>query len=133
MPTYKLPKFRDKLLKPITINEYTIKHLFSFVIEVEEFDPYLTMASFDIKSLFTNISLTETIDLCVENLYRNQTHLDSLSKSSFRKLLEMTMHESFFIFDKKYYKQRDGVFMGSPLGPTLANSFMCHFENIWSF
>ena len=21
--------------------------------------------------------------------------------------------------------------MGSPLGPTLANVFMCHFENIW--
>ena len=21
--------------------------------------------------------------------------------------------------------------MGSPLGPTLANAFMCHFENIW--
>ena len=25
----------------------------------------------------------------------------------------------------------DGVAMGSPLGPTLANVFMCHFENIW--
>ena len=21
--------------------------------------------------------------------------------------------------------------MGSPLGPTLANAFICHFENIW--
>ena len=21
--------------------------------------------------------------------------------------------------------------MGFPLGPTLANAFMCHFENIW--
>ena len=21
--------------------------------------------------------------------------------------------------------------MDSPLGPTLANAFMCHFENIW--
>ena len=39
----------------------------------------------------------------------------------------MTMYESFFIFDLKYYKQCDGV----PLGPTLANVFMCHFENIW--
>ena len=41
------------------------------------------------------------------------------------------MFESFFIFDGKFYEQCDGVAMGSPLGPTLANVFMCHFENIW--
>ena len=27
--------------------------------------------------------------------------------------------------------QCDGIRMGSPLEPTLANVFMCHFENIW--
>ena len=37
----------------------------------------------------------------------------------------------FFIFDGKFYEQCDGVAMGSPLGPTLANVFMCHFENSW--
>ena len=40
------------------------------------------------------------------------------------------MFESFFIFDGKFYKQCDDVAMGSPLEPTLANIFMCHFENI---
>ena len=89
------------------------------------------MASFDIKSLFTNIPIKETIGLCVENLYRTQTHIDSLPQRSFRRLLEMTMYESFFNFDQKYYKQCDGVAMGSPLGPTLANLFMFHFEKIW--
>ena len=89
------------------------------------------MASFDIKSLFTNISLTETLNLCVQNLYRNQTHVNNLTKSSFYKLLKITMFESFFIFDEKLYEQCDDVAMGSPLGPTLANVFMCHFENIW--
>ena len=43
----------------------------------------------------------------------------------------MTMFESFFKFDGKFYEQCDGVAMGSLLGPTLANVFMCHFENIW--
>ena len=32
------------------------------------------------------------------------------------------MFES-FIFDGKFYEQCDGVAMGSPLGPTLANVF----------
>ena len=40
------------------------------------------------------------------------------------------MFESFFIFDGTFYEQCDGIAMGSPLGPTLANAFMCHFENI---
>ena len=41
------------------------------------------------------------------------------------------MFESFFIFDGKFYEQCDCVAMGSPLGPTLANAFMSHFENMW--
>ena len=58
-------------------------------------------------------------------------HTDSLSKSSFRKLLEMAMYESFFLFDQKYYKQCDDVAMVSPLAPTLVNVFMCYFEKTW--
>ena len=46
------------------------------------------------------------------------------------KLLETIKNESFFIFDQKYYKQCDGVAMGSPLGSTLANVFVCHFDKI---
>ena len=88
------------------------------------------MASFDIKSLFTNIPLTETLNLCVQNLYRNQTHVGNLTQSSFYSLLKITMFESFFKFDRKFYEQCDGVAVGSPLGLTIANVFMCHFENI---
>ena len=89
----------------------------SFAKEVDEFDPNLVTAIFYVKSLFTNIPLIETIALCFENLYRNQTHMGSLSKSYFCRLLKMTIFESFSIFDQRYYKQCDGVAMGSPLGP----------------
>lgn len=40
-PTYKLAKFCNKLLKPITTHEYTTKDSLSFVKQVEEFDPNL--------------------------------------------------------------------------------------------
>ena len=31
----------------------------------------------------------------------------------------------------KYYTQCDGVAIGSPLGPTLANIFLRYWEDIW--
>ena len=39
--------------------------------------------------------------------------------------------DSYFLFNGKIYNQVDGVAMGSPLGPTLANAFMCHMERKW--
>ena len=36
-----------------------------------------------------------------------------------------------FILNKSLYFQCDGVAMGSPLGPTLANVFMCFHEATW--
>ena len=89
------------------------------------------MTSFDIKSLLTNIPLTEMLNLCVQNLYQNQTRVGNLTKSSFYSLLKITMSETYFILDGKFYEQCDGVAMFSSLGPTLSNVFMCYFENIW--
>ena len=45
-------------------------------------------------------------------------------------LLVFATRRSHFVFDGQYYDQVDGVAMGSPLGPVLANIFMCHFEEI---
>ena len=130
-PTYKLAKFLVPILEPLTTNEYTIKDSFAFAEELQSFDSKLVMASFDVESLFTNIPLQETIDLCVENLFQDRTHVDNLSKVSFRELLTRTMSESLISFDQQFYKQHDGVAMGSPLGPTLANVFLCYHEKNW--
>ena len=130
-PTYKLAKFLVPMLEPLTTNEYTIKDSFTFAKELQSFDSKLGMASFDIESLFTNIPLQETIDLCVENLFQDRTHVDNLSKDSFRELLTRTMSESLILFDQEFYKQHDGVAMGFPLGPTLGNVFLCYHEKIW--
>ena len=49
----------------------------------------------------------------------------------FKELLSLVTNESYFIFNAKLYKQVDGVAMGSPLGPMLANAFLVHFEKNW--
>ena len=89
------------------------------------------MGIFNIESLFTNIPLKETIDLCVDILFSNTTNVDGITKDYFHELLSINMSKSLVLFDGEIYKQIDGVAMGSPLGPTLANIFLCFHEQIW--
>ena len=49
----------------------------------------------------------------------------------FRALLSLACKNTHFLFNKVLYKQIDGVSMGSPLGPTLANFFLTFNEKKW--
>ena len=81
--------------------------------------------------MFNNISLDEVIDICVHNLFSDTDLIHNLDKNDLRELLTLASYESFLIFDEVLYRQIDGVVMGSPLGPVLANAFLCHFEKKW--
>ena len=69
---YNAAKYLVKMLNPLTTNEYTVKDSFTFVNELKNLnvDKNMTMASFDVTSLFTNIPLTETSDIISENCFR---------------------------------------------------------------
>ena len=132
-PCFKLAKFLVPILNPYTVNDYTVKDSEHFVRDITALDNanFYYMASFDIENLFTNIPLNETIDICVSLLFENCTHVIGLTSSLFRTLVELSVLNSFFIFDKKFYKQIEGLGMGLPLGPTFANIFMCFHEKRW--
>ena len=89
------------------------------------------MASFDVKSLFTQIPLDETIDICLEELFINTEVVNGFTRSQLRELLFLATKECYFLFNNTLYKQIDGVSMGSCLGPSLANIFMCYMERKW--
>ena len=128
-PTYKLAKFLVLMLEPLATNEYTVKDSFLFAEELQRFDSKLVMASFDIESLFTNIPLQKTIGLCVE-IYLKIGLMLIICQKTFCELVTRTMSESLILFDQEFYKQHDGVTMGSPLGPTITNVFLCYHEKI---
>ena len=69
------------MLEPIKTDEYTIKDSLIYAAELQRFDSKLVMGSFDEESLFTNIPLQEAIDLCVENLLKDKTHIDNFWKT----------------------------------------------------
>ena len=89
------------------------------------------MASFDIESLFTNVPLDETTSIIVNKLVEGDYNIMGLDKRRLTKLLDISTSESVFIFNNKLYSQIDGVSMGSCLGPSYANAFLCYYENIW--
>ena len=89
------------------------------------------MASLDVESLFTNIRLEETINISCDSIFAKEAKINNFSRSDFEKLLRMALQNNFFNFDSKICKQTDGVAMGSPLGPSLANVFLCFHEQVW--
>ena len=89
------------------------------------------MASLDVDSLFTNIPLDETIDICIDNLQNVNENFSNIPKHDFPNLLNIATKESFFMFNDKYYKQLDSAAMVSPLGPVLFNMLMRSFESKW--
>jgi len=91
------------------------------------------MVSLDVVSLFTNVPLSETIELIINHLYADDNlNAVPFDKTVFRKLMYM-LTQGLFMYKNKLYKQVDGCIMGSPLGPTLANFFLgCLEERLFS-
>ena len=95
MPTYKLAKFLLPFLTLLTQNKYTVTGSFHFAEEICKQYPNLCMASLDVDSLFTNISLDETIDICIDSLYKDDENTPEIPKDVFRNLLTVATKESF--------------------------------------
>ena len=122
-PTYKLATLLISILKPLTSSECTVKNSFVFAEEIIEQDSETFTASLDVDSLFTNIPLEENNDICIGTFFGNTKGVEGLSKIKFKELLSLATKESHFIFNGKFYKQVDGVTIGSLLDSTLTNAF----------
>ena len=57
------------------------------------------MASLDVESVFTSISLKETRNNCVSDLHNKTPYNSKLKTSKLFKLFETATSEPFFIFD----------------------------------
>ena len=85
---------------------------------------------FDVVSLFTNIPLDKCIYLAIKCIYQGNPGL-GISPTDLKTLFPFATAQTHFSFKGVFYDQIDGVAMGSPLAPVLANLFMGHHERIW--
>ena len=85
---------------------------------------------YDVTSLYTNIPLKETIEIAVDKIFENDRNI-KISKDELKILFVFSTSKTHFQFDGAIYDQIDGIAMGSPLAPALANMFMVYHEDKW--
>ncbi|XP_026740728.1 uncharacterized protein LOC113503109 [Trichoplusia ni] len=124
-PTYKLSRHLATLLQPYTgqTSSYVrdSRHFVELLegIQLQDTD---IMVSFDITSLFTNVPVDEVIRI-ITTLLGGTTLPTGYVES-----ITYCLKSGYFLWRGDFYLQIDGVAMGSPLAPVVANIFMEWFE-----
>ena len=83
---------------------------------------------FDVKSLFNNVPLDETIETILQKVYVEKKIETSIPKPILKELLLLCTKHLHLRFNDEIYTQIDGLAMGSSLVPLLANIFMISLE-----
>ena len=129
--THAVAQWLTDLLEPVrkSLCTHSLKDTFDFVNRVKDLNlADKLMLSFDVESLFTNVPLVETIDFICDYLRETKTNI-GIPITSLKELILRCTFNIQFLFDGLYYRQRDGVAMGSPLGPVLADIFLAKLES----
>jgi len=131
-PAYRLAKKLDWIIRREVIleNSQSLKNSTDLISKIRNMpcrDNYL-LASFDIVNLYTNVPISETIDILRSNLTKNSS-LTSKQISDLVELTEATLRQNYFTFEDEFYIQKEGLAMGSPLSSILSELFLNHIEN----
>ena len=86
------------------------------------------MVSFDVVPLFTIVPLEKTINIIIKGIFDKTEINTNKRKQEIKELLYLFPKNPPFTLNSKTYVQIDGVAMGFPLGPVLANIFMVELE-----
>ena len=130
-PVYNTAKELNSIITPYIPKEFVIDSTYEFIEICKTINQPKLLASLDVESLFTNVPVLSTIDIILKQVYEHPTlKPPDIPQAILKQLLIIcTTKCPFRGPDNKLYVQTDGVSMGSPLGCTLANFYMCHIEN----
>ena len=68
------------------------------------------------------------MDIILRRIYTNHELTTSLTKKEMKDILLLCTNNVHFVFNGQIYIQVDGIAMGSPLAPLLADIFMIELE-----
>ena len=107
---HELATWLVEILVPIlkSYSSHCRKYSFTFAncIQNCNFEPAKSfLCSFDISSLFTNVPLDETIDICADALYRRHLDYPPFPEDTFRELMLIATRGVEFSFNSQMYNQ----------------------------
>ena len=136
--TYPLAKHLARLLGPLVgKTEHHVKDSKEFVQFVHTLNlaEDEMMVSFDVKSLFTSVPTEMACEVARKRLEVEAEKGDSsvlastgLDVEDIILLLRLCLDTTYFKVNEKYYKQKQGTAMGSPVSVVVANLFMEEVE-----
>ena len=130
-PTYQLAKWLNSKLKNVINCQFhnTVSNSTQLANKIKNIDipENAILISLDVTNLFTNIPINEAIQIIKNKLF--DSSLSDNESTELVNVLNVCLKQNFFMFNDKVYCQDDGLAMGSPLSPLLADAFMDMFEN----
>lgn len=129
VPSYELSKFLVQILKNLVEgSKYNVKNSSSFIqaLTPVELDKDDIMVSFDVVSLFTNVPIRTVLEI-IDKSWNHLKNHTQIKKSMFMEMLRFCIIDNNYVeFGGHTYQQKQGVPMGSPASPILADIFMEH-------
>ena len=128
--SYHLSNYLAKFLLPQSQSEYTVKNTKEFIEQSKNISApeNSKLVSFDISSLFMNVSLDYTIDIILRRVYRDKEINTMISCKELKELLLLCTKNVHFSYKGQLYSQTDGMVMDPPLGPVIPGIFMVELE-----
>ena len=89
------------------------------------------LVSYDVTSLFTSIPVEKSILICERRLsiYNSLSDRTDLDVTTIVRLLRFCLASTAFQYKGKHYRQLDGVAVGSPVSPVIADIFIEDLED----
>lgn len=129
--SYRVSQYIDSFIRPISIKHPSyIKDTYDFVSKIRNqhipSDAFLVTG--DVCALYTNMHIDRTIETVREALRKHP--VDGRPDQHIIRLLEITLRNNDFVFDKEFFLQICGTAMGKTYAPALADLYLEHFDDV---